>query len=235
MMERKVIFTAGDSMIGYPGRVLCSGISFNVLEGDTILLCGANGSGKSTLLRAIAGGSVGSGSVRKVMVPTGIPKVKGFTLREFIQTSLYRESSWNGIVGKELQKSIDRSLELMGLEALASRDISTLSDGEFQKGTVAAALCRVGGGSGLILLDEPTAFLDPENKILVFRALRKVAEETGTAFVYSTHDISAALGTSTAVWALSRSGEFLSGRETKTEVISSIFSDKSVIFGFSAE
>lgn len=234
MTDRKIIFTAADATIGYPGRVLCSGISFKILEGDVVLLCGANGSGKSTLLRAIASGNAGSGCVEIAMVPTGIPKVKGFTLREFIQTSLYRESRWNGRIGKELQKRIDWALRLMGLEGLASRDISTLSDGEFQKGTVAAAICRVGSG-GLVLLDEPTAFLDPENKVLVFRTLRKVAEETGTAFVCVTHDIAAALPHCTAAWAVSRSGEFLSGRETKTEVISSIFSDKSVIFGFSAK
>lgn len=210
MKGDKVIFSARSASVGYPGRILCRDISFDIREGETILLCGANGSGKSTLLRSIAEGRTGHGSVETVMVPTGIPKVKGFTLRDFIRTSLYRESRWNGKVGKTAADRIDRALDLLGLGELASRDISTLSDGEFQKGTIAAALCRTGEKDGLILLDEPTAFLDPENKLTVFRTLGRIAGETGLSFVFASHDLAPALSVCTSVWALGRDGVFRS-------------------------
>lgn len=210
MKGDKVIFSARSASIGYPGRILCRDISFDIREGETILLCGANGSGKSTLLRSIAEGRTGHGSVETVMVPTGIPKVKGFTLKDFIRTSLYRESRWNGKVGKTAADRIDRALDLLGLGKLASRDISTLSDGEFQKGTIAAALCRTGEKGGLILLDEPTAFLDPENKLTVFRTLGRIAGETGLSFVFASHDLAPALSVCTSVWALGRDGVFRS-------------------------
>jgi len=222
---------AHEANIGYGSRVLCSGISFTVEAGDCILLCGANGSGKSTLLRAISEGAEGFEINAPIaMIPTRIPKVKGFTLREFVSTSLYRESSWRGRIGEELDKKISESLAMLGLSELEDRDISTLSDGEFQKGTIAAALCKAGRG-GVVLLDEPTAFLDPENKIMVFRTLRDIADKSGTSFIYSTHDIAAALPSSTCAWAIGRDGAFRANRETKNSIISSIFSDKSLIFG----
>lgn len=233
-MEAKTLIKADGISIGYGSRILCGDISFSVREGDCILLCGHNGSGKSTLLRAIADGKAGRCSVSVVMIPTGIRKVRGFTLKEFIGTSLYQESSWTGRIGKELENRISEAISILGLSELQNRDVSTLSDGEFQKGTIAAALCKA-GKQGLILLDEPTAFLDPENKINVFRTLKEVAERTGTAFVYSTHDISAALHFCTAAWAFGHDGKFRHGNETKLEVINSIFSDKSFIFGNSTE
>lgn len=69
--------------IGHEGKIFYRGVSFDVREGDCIMLCGANGSGKTTLLRAIAGMKArsGKGSNGIVMIPSRIPKVKGFTLR----------------------------------------------------------------------------------------------------------------------------------------------------------
>ncbi|MCQ2145069.1 MAG: ABC transporter ATP-binding protein [Bacteroidales bacterium] len=234
-MEKDTIIKANAAKIGYGSHILCKGISFDIRRGDCILLCGPNGSGKTTLLRAITDGSILDGqSCERVMVPTGIPKVKGFTLREFISTSLYRESSWKGRIGKKLESRIDQVLEMLALSALQGHDISTLSDGEFQKGTIAAALCRT-SDEACILLDEPSSFLDPENKAMIFRTLRQIAQESGTAFVYSTHDVAAALPSCTAAWAIGKDGQFRCGRETKIEVISSIFSDKSLIFGNSTE
>lgn len=234
-MNDQTIIQAKNASIGYGNHILCKGISFEIQRGDCILLCGPNGSGKTTLLRTIADGSIldGHGSDR-VMVPTGIPKVMGFTLREFVSTSLYRESSWRGRIGQKMETKMDEVLDMLGLSELQGHDISTLSDGEFQKGTIAAALCRT-GENACILLDEPSSFLDPENKAMIFRTLRRIAEDNGTAFVFSTHDVAAALPSCTAAWAIGRDGQFRSGRETKFEVISSIFSDKSLIFGNSTE
>lgn len=168
------------------------------------------GTGNGSLKDRQNGGNMSAEGVMIAMVPTQIPKVKGFTLREFVSTSLYTESSWSGRVGRELDERIGEALRLLGLAELEDRDIATLSDGEFQKGTIAAALCKAPGG--VVLLDEPTAFLDPENKIAVFRTLLEISESTGTAFVYSTHDIAAALPYCTEAWAIGRDGLFRSAK-----------------------
>ena len=112
---------------------------------------------------------------RCVLIPTGIPKIKGFSVREFIRTGCYRESDWAGRLRKETEQRLEEALELLGMKELADRDISTLSDGEFQKACIAVGLTRQ---AQVLLLDEPTAFLDVENRLMVLRTLREVASQT---------------------------------------------------------
>ena len=173
---------------GYKGRNVIKDFSLSIAEGDCILLKGLNGSGKTTLMKALAGliplsgGSI-SGAERIVMVPTRIPKVKGFTLRQFIATA------------NPNPKEVDRAMQMLGIEDLAGRDISTLSDGQFQKGCIATGLSR---RADLLLLDEPTAFLDYKARESVLKTLREIAS-SGTPIIFSSHDIAAALPFATKV------------------------------------
>ena len=138
-----------DLAVGYRGREIASGISLQADPGDCILICGLNGSGKTTLLRTLAGllppvaGSFRANG-RVVMVPTRIPRVKGFTVSEFLRLA-------TGAAPADAARAIEQA----GLPTLADRDISTLSDGQFQRACIATALCR---RAAVILLDEPTAF-----------------------------------------------------------------------------
>ena len=75
---------------------------------------------------------------------------------------------------------------MMELEPLVSKDLSRISDGEFQKACIAAALIRK---ANVLMLDEPTAFLDVENRVMVLKTLQRLAHETGTTIIFSTHDI----------------------------------------------
>ena len=75
---------------------------------------------------------------------------------------------------------------MMELETLASKDLSRISDGEFQKACIAAALTRK---ANVLMLDEPTAFLDVENRVMVLKTLQRLAHETGTTIIFSTHDV----------------------------------------------
>ena len=182
------IISASGVTVGYVGKALFSPADFEIHAGECILLCGANGSGKSTILKAIAGirplltGHI-SISMTPPMIPSGIPKAEGFTLRSFIRTACYSISDWAGRLSPETEAAAEEAMESLGIAGLADRDISGLSDGEFQKGCIASALAR---RSHLVLLDEPTAFLDAENKISVLATLRETAARTGTAFLF--HD-----------------------------------------------
>ena len=209
--------------IGYGDRTLCTGIEMDIYSGDCILLCGANGSGKTTLLRAIAGSPasgtspalgnksrssrkrVGKSFPKVIMIPSGIPKVKGFTLEEFIRTGCYRISDWRGTMDDGSKARLAESMKRLKIYSLKDRDISTLSDGEFQKGCIAAALSQ---DAEMILLDEPTAFLDTENRIEVMTLLEEIAAAGEKAIMFSSHDIGLALRHCNRVAAIGADGRF---------------------------
>lgn len=202
----RTLISFNDLSIGHGDRILYSGISMEIREGDCMMLCGANGSGKTTLLKKLA-----STSDDIVMIPTRIPKVKGFTLKEFIRISCFRQSDMGGKLSPEAEKDLENALETFGLTELSLRDISTLSDGEFQKAAIATALVRK---ASVILLDEPTAFLDAENRISVLTILRKLCNgeiksglQTRPAIIFSTHDLHEGLETATRVIALGADGK----------------------------
>ncbi len=205
---KKTLIQVRNLAIGYKGRQLFTDISFDICEGDVILLCGANGSGKTTLLKALAG--VVS-DVETAMIPTRIPKVKGFTLNEFIRLTCFDTP----------EAKPDDALGKLSLSHLSNRDISTLSDGEFQKGTIAAAIAK---GAEVLLMDEPTAFLDAENRKNVLTALKMLCEETGTAVIFSSHDLHESLEVCNKVIALGADRQCRISSENFSAAVAAIFS-----------
>ena len=218
-MANKTLHSIRDLAIGHGDRTLCSGISFDICEGDCMMLCGANGSGKTTLMKALTGLSE-----EVMMIPARIPKVAGFTLREFARIGCFSQSDMAGRLSDQHEEALDVAISSLGLTHLADRDISTLSDGEFQKAGLVSALVR---NASVILLDEPTAFLDAENRISVLATLREICDRKGIAVIFSTHDLHDGLKFCTKVLAFGADGRFrCSGNtsESMSHTVSTIFS-----------
>ena len=206
--------------IGHGRKILYDNVSFDIHAGDCIMLCGANGSGKTTLMKAIAG--MQGNDCRVSMIPSRLPKVKGFTVKEFVKVSCFRQTDMSGKLTEQDEYNLEKALERLGIVHLKDRDISTLSDGEFQKACIAASLVQK---AGVILLDEPTAFLDAENKTAVLQALSNLCKgEDSPAVIFSTHDLHEGMKACNRVIALGADGVFrLAGRDDIDKAVQSIF------------
>lgn len=224
-----------DVTTGHGGSPLSRAVSFSASGGECILLCGPNGSGKSTLMKTVAGlitplsGKIISDG-RIAMVPTGIPKVSGFTLAEFVRTGAFQDSDLWGRLPEEKERAIGETMRIVGIEELADRDISTLSDGEFQKGCIASAMSR---DAGVLLLDEPTAFLDVDSRALVLDALKTVCRKKNTVIIFSSHDIYESSRICSRIFGMTAGHEFLDSAalpEGKKTVVEACFKNKITIF-----
>lgn len=209
-----ILLNIQELSIGHSNNVLYDKVCLDIYEGDCIMLCGANGSGKTTFLKQVAlmGDDI-------TMIPSRIPKVPGFTLKEFIRLTFSNSIR----LTRTQENAMDEAMERMGLTSLADRDISTLSDGEFQKGCIAAALAKK---ASIILLDEPTAFLDAQNRIMVLQCLKEICCSDSVrrpAIIFSTHDLNEGSRICNKVIALGADGIFRCSTKNISGTVSTIF------------
>jgi iron complex transport system ATP-binding protein len=199
------------------GREILHGIDAEVPHGACVSVIGPNGAGKTTLLRCllrlvnewsgsieIDGRCLGSCRQRELaLVLSYVPQADGrsypFTVREFVAMSRYPHQGAFAAPGEADRQAVGRALDLTGMAGLADRLMDTLSGGERQEALIAAALAQE---ARILLLDEPTAFMDYRHQVRIREILRQVRTETGAAIVMVTHDANAAIGASDAVLAL---------------------------------
>lgn len=192
---------------GHRGKALFTGVDLHYAGGALIALVGVNGSGKSTLLRCLAGAHPPiSGTVqvngrsihaldareRARAVSVVMPGRTAVALDVRSLVSLGRQP-WTGYFGglrSADRDAVDAALEATGTAHLAQRAIHGLSDGEHQLVTIARAIAQ---DTPIVLLDEPTAFLDVVNRIVVVRRLAQLAHDLGRIILFSTHDLHVAV------------------------------------------
>lgn len=188
--------------------------------GTLTALTGRNGSGKSTLLRAICGTQpLASGSIflgpEKLnpaqaspeqvasilsLVTTGRVDARHMTVRQLVEMGRAPLTGLFGNLHSEDHEAVSRAISLVGLLALENREISRLSDGEHQRMMLARALAQ---DTMIILLDEPTGFLDVANRRAVTSLLASLAHDEGKCILYSTHELELALSAADLILHLS--------------------------------
>lgn len=220
MSSEAVLDTRGLA-IGYGETVLLKGIDLRLVPGTLTALLGPNGIGKSTLLRTMAGsqpplaGTVHvSGKELRTMsmrdrarmialVTTARPDLRMLDVASLVGLGRYPWTGRWGTFHARDVRAVEEAMGRAGLLALRDRPLNACSDGERQKAMIARALAQE---APLMLLDEPTAFLDVTNRAAIVRLLRAHAVSAGGAVLFSTHDLQLALDLSHTL-VLLRAGE----------------------------
>lgn len=206
---------------GYGKAVVSSQLSCTLPTASLTVLMGTNGAGKSTLLRTLAGfirpisGSVCCGEnnithftpreLAKTLsvVLTFRPTADALTVQQVVEMGRMPYAQFFAKSTPADAQAIERAMQLTQTQDLAHRFVNTLSDGERQRVFIAKALAQ---NTPIILLDEPTAFLDFPAKVHTMKLLSELAHAEGKSILLSTHDVELALRFADTLWLLSADG-----------------------------
>ena len=220
---REKLLTTSALRIGY-GKAETANLLFKDLElelnkGQLVCFMGPNGAGKSSLIRTLAGlqrplgGQVILDSSlpfpRQVsVVLTDKPSFTNTTVRELVAYGRYPYLNWRLDMGEDDRKMIDESIRKVNISSLADKNISELSDGQLQMVMIARALAQ---DTPVILLDEPTAHLDLNNRVVIMKLLRTLAGEMQKAILVATHELDLALQTADLIWLTGSAKDIITG------------------------
>ena len=194
--------------LGYGSRILIDSLSATVKRGELTALVGRNGTGKSTLLRAITGlgerkggdillgdKSIDSLSTAELatmvaFVTTDKVRIANLRCRDVVALGRAPYTNWIGRMQEQDEEIVMRSMKLVGMSDYADKTMDRMSDGECQRIMIARALAQQ---TPIILLDEPTAFLDMPNRYELCTLLQRLAHEEQKCILFSTHELDIAL------------------------------------------
>jgi iron complex transport system ATP-binding protein len=209
------------------GRSVLRDVSVTINAGDRWSIIGPNGAGKSTLLKCLMRiYTAWSGKVRLfgrplenftqrelarriayVPQPGNVVRFP-YTVREFVSMARYPYATPFSAHRAGDTAAVESALARTGVEDLANRSLTTLSGGELQKAYIAGALAQ---GGDILLLDEPTAFLDYRHQAEVIELLQQINQESGAAILTVTHDVNTAIITGGSALALREGAVVFSG------------------------
>lgn len=211
-MNNNNILSTSNLSIGYKTKsstiTVAENLNLNLNEGKLIALIGANGIGKSTLLRTITGIQKPiSGTVLlneknileldtltlaqnlSVVLTEKLPP-SNLSVWELIALGRQPYTNWIGKLTNHDISKVNEAMELTQIGHLAYKKHYEISDGQLQIVLIARTLAQ---DTPLIILDEPTTHLDLLHKVVLFKLLKKLTQETGKCILFSTHDIDLAI------------------------------------------
>lgn len=197
-------FKTRDLKVGYHGRALLENIRIDLEKGEILTLVGPNGAGKSTILKSITrqleilGGRVAVGgkklteltyqelSRKMAVVLTDRVRPEFMTGHDIVAAGRYPYTGRLGILSREDERKVEEAMALVNAGGLGKCLFTSLSDGQKQRLLLARAICQE---PEILVLDEPTSFLDIRYKLELLDILRRMAKRQGITVVMSLHEI----------------------------------------------
>lgn len=200
----EVYFRTEDLSVGYDKKALIHDITLDIKKGEIVSLIGPNGAGKSTILKSITRqlslihgtawidsldvrtASLRDLSKKMAVVLTERMKPELMTCRDIVAMGRYPYTGRLGVLSDTDEQKVDRAIETVHAEDFAGRDFNAISDGQKQRILLARAICQE---PEMIILDEPTSFLDIRHKLELLAILRRMAQEKNITVLMSLHEI----------------------------------------------
>lgn len=230
MKEHDTILTTDNLAVGYRNGkqqvTLLQGLNLSLEKGRLVALLGQNGAGKSTLLRAITADerpldgtiSVNGKNLLEMsqkdrsrligLVSTERIQAGALTVTELVGLGRQPHTGFLGRLDAEDHEIVRQAMTDAGIIDKANEYMASLSDGERQKAMIARALAQQ---TPIIILDEPTAFLDVASRIETMRLLQTLAHDRGKAVLLSSHDISQSLMLADELWLITTDRQVITG------------------------
>ena len=252
MNNDNTVYTTHDLAVGYRNGktavTLLQGLNLSLEKGKLVALLGQNGAGKSTLLRALTcderpisgtievnGRNLADMSQKDRsrligLVSTERIQAGALTVTELVGLGRQPHTGFLGRLDDEDHEIVRQSMEDAGIIGKANEYMASLSDGERQKAMIARALAQQ---TPIIILDEPTAFLDVASRIETMRLLQTLAHDRGKAVLLSSHDISQSLMLADELWLITTDRQVITG--STDELVASgamdrLFDNRSIHF-----
>jgi iron complex transport system ATP-binding protein len=219
MKEKKEILSFKDLVIGYASgknrKVLLPPLSATAYHGELIAIIGPNGIGKSTLIRTVTGLQDSLGGNIKIngkqissysrldfarnigYISTEPVRVSNMKIYDLVALGRYPHTGWLGKLTNEDNTIIMDAIEKVGMQQSVNCYITEISDGERQRVMIARALAQ---DTDLLIMDEPTAFLDIRSKYEIVHLLHDLSERRGKTVIFSTHDLNIAVSEADKIW-----------------------------------
>jgi iron complex transport system ATP-binding protein len=214
-----IILSLDSLKIGYGSgkneNVLLPPLVAGAKRGELIAVIGRNGIGKSTLLRTLTGLqqplggdiTIGGKNIREYSrmelaqnvgyISTEIIKVNNMSVYDLVALGRYPHTNWTGKIEADDHDVIMDALEKTSMVSFGRKFVSELSDGERQKAMIARILAQ---DTGIMIMDEPTAFLDVASKYEILHLMRMLSGNGHKTIIFSTHDLQMAISQSDKVW-----------------------------------
>jgi iron complex transport system ATP-binding protein len=220
----KITLTTSALCIGYRNskieNTLFENLNLELNAGQLVCFMGPNGIGKSSLIRTLAGlqkslsGEINIHNNEKKaaetisVVLTDKVSSGNMTVYDLVAFGRYPYLGWSVNFSYEDEEIIHRAINHVHIEPLSNIPLHELSDGQLQMAMIARAIAQ---NTPIILLDEPTAHLDLNNRVEIMKLLRRLAKETNKAILVATHELDLALQTADWIWLTTRNKNILTG------------------------